>query len=168
MLYDFEHFTLDQLDRVVTLGATRPFGELQLTLLSLECYRAGFIALILMEQDHPPLSDPPPAPDAWEPPLLIRSTPMISEVADDLCNHYSVRMRAGAGGGVGPDRIGVRFVHCFSPALDPAAQTLSFTVNQVAVLRYDADGAPTLDGADVMGGPWPLSFALPVPQEARQ
>lgn len=163
-----DHFTLHQLDRILPVGETQPLGEALLTLLSLECYQAGFVALTLFEQEHAPFPETPQPPDNWELPLLLRTTPVIADAFDERGNHYAARIQSGAGGSSSRTRIGSRFVHCFAPALDPAARTFSLTVVQLEKLRYDADDAPTWDAAEAVAGPFTLTFTLPGAQEVRQ
>lgn len=161
IFFDFEHFTLDQLVRIVPVAATLPLGDMQFTLLSLECYRDGFAALVLIEQELV-FSELQPKRADYVAPLILRSSFAIDDAFDDRSGRYVGRPRAGSSSDAGPDRIGLRFVYSFTPALDPAAQILSLVVTQVGDLASNDDRPPSLI---TLGGPWMLSFMLPSVQE---
>jgi hypothetical protein len=162
--YDYEHFTLDQLERILPVAQTQRIGEMDFTLLAIECYEAGFVATTLIEQDWR-APDPPPASDDQKLPQMLRGLQLVSDVVDNLGNRYFGHIRAGSGGGGADGPLRNHMVYCFAPALHPAARTLTLTLTQVERPRYDPDGLPTWRDDQVIAGPWTLSFSLEAPPE---
>jgi hypothetical protein len=162
--YDCEHFTLEQLARILPIAQTRQIDEMQFTLLALECYRAGYVATVLTQQDWRVPDPPPTALDESELPQLLKGVVLIGDAIDDLGNRYLGRIRSGAGGG-GEDGLVNHEVHCFAPALHPTAGALTLTLAQVKRPRYDADGRPAWRDNEVLAGPWTLVFSLSTPPE---
>jgi hypothetical protein len=164
--YDYEHFTLDQLERIVPIAQTRQIGEVEFTLLALECYNAGFLATTLIQQDWR-VPEPPSRAAAHELPQLLQGVLLIGDAVDDLGNHYLSRVRAGAGGGGGKDGVYSRVAYCCAPALHPTARTLTLTLVQVERPRYNVAGRPVWQDNQLLGGPWVVSFALRAQPEQR-
>lgn len=157
--FEQTHFTLDNLIQIVAIGETRAADDIDITLLSLECYHDGFAALVLAESS----AAAPVVSTAWppEPPRLLRSTLVVTDVRTDTGQRYTCRPRAGHGGGRPDGRIEVRSVFACAPALDGHARSLTLTVEQVEHVSYTLDGAAAWNESQVLGGPWSLTFNLP-------
>ncbi len=159
IFFDYEHFTLMSLERIVPVGETEYIGEMKATLLSIECYAKGFVAVMLIES-------PWQRPDStvsrtnWEPPPLLRGGLTIGVLVDDRGNRYSGRQRAGSGGGQGDGAIALRNVYCFAPALAPDARSLTFTFALLNDVAYDRQGAPVWNSEQVLGGPSTAQYSL--------
>jgi len=138
--FDFENLTT-----VLALRQRGAFPSGTLTLASLELYREAFIAILWIESDTFDESHP-----HW-----------VISAADELGNRYLGRGRAGAGGGLPGGRSQHRAVVMFTPALDPAAQTLTFELHVVlGPIGFTEGVGYAYPAENVVGGPWTVEIPL--------
>lgn len=157
--FDYEHCTLDKLDRILPLGFRCHLeAAYSFSVLSLEVYQEGFVAIAITEI---PFSHPPDDidPQTWEPSATFRAIPLLDEIEDDAGNTYASRWRAGSGSGTG-DQLRSRWVFCLCPALAESAVKLRLTLRYVMDLRYEADGSVIWSDVDNLPGPWRIDVPL--------
>ena len=155
VFYDFEWFTLDQLERIVPIGQTQPLDDVRFTALSLECYQTGFVLTALTEQTYVL-----PNLDTRETPLALRGFLMITDATDDHGTRYVSRLRSGSGGGRPNGHIATRIVYGLAPALNQAARTLILELAQIENVHYTPEGHPAWSPDDVIAGPWTTTFSI--------
>ena len=141
---------LRELVDVIPVGRSARRGEVTLTLLSVERYGDGFVALFRLLQEHT-------APD----PALIAAPPMPElrlQVIDDRSGAYDAWPHGGGGGG-GHGLLDWRLGYVFAPAPDPGVRELRLTAAEIAWRRFDQEHSDLVD-AGTTPGPW--TFVVPL------
>lgn len=151
----------ERLEGILPVAQTQRLGEMEFTMLAIECYTAGFVTTFLIEHDWQ-LPDSPPDDDP-DLPSSLTGLLIITEAVDDRGNHYVGHIRGASGGG-GPDGLlRDHAVYCFAPALDPNAPSLTLAMLQVEQPRYDSSGRPKWMDHEVVAGPWTITVSLVAP-----
>ncbi len=142
-------FDFDNLIEVRPMTVTATVGRRLLMIDSIERYTHGFVLVLWSEQTR-------------HDPQLLSIT-----ATDDQGGRYSGMMLAGAGGG-GDSSFTERIVYSFTPALNPAARSITLDITAVPTLRIDAISGSRVEQAGVFEGPWKCQFDLSTADEIRQ
>ncbi len=140
-------FDSADLSGVVPIGATAELAGREITLLSIERYREGFVAAI-----------------SYEEPSERTATASILDIdaRDDRSGQYAGRLLSGHGGGLPGGVTHHRMLYGFTPALAKDAEALTLDgVDAAAELARGADySGPPGWSAVPRGEPWSVTLPL--------